>query len=93
MYFMKITAIISCRTPVFYLFLEEHVYEDITDVIYVSGLHELSEVCIMLLRLSFVCKCSTVLLSECHFTEYKKKCCIHGAVRRALMLLHLGFVL
>jgi hypothetical protein len=69
------------------------VYEGITDVICVSGLHELSEVCIMLLRLSFVCKCSTVLLSECHLTEYKKKYCIHGAVQRVLMLLHLGFVL
>jgi hypothetical protein len=69
------------------------VYKDITDVICVSGLHELSEVCIMLLRLSFVCKCSTVLLSECHLTEYKKKYCIHSADQRVLMLLHLGFVL
>jgi len=69
--------------PIFHLFLEEHMYKDITDVICISGLHELSELCIMLLRLSFVCKCSSVLLSECHLTEYKKKYCIHGAVHHA----------
>jgi len=69
--------------PVFHLILEEHLYEDITDVICVSGLHELPEVCIMLLRLSFVCRCSTVLLSVCRLTKYKKKYCIHGAVQHA----------
>jgi len=69
--------------PVFHLFLEEHMYKDITDVICVCGLLELLEVFIMLLRLSFVCKCSTVLLSECHLTEYKNKYCIHGAVQHA----------
>jgi len=79
--------------PIFHLFLEEHVSEDITDVICVSVLHGLSEVCVMLLRLQLVCKCSTILLSECHLTEYKKKYRIHSAVQQVLMLLHLGFVL
>lgn len=53
----------------------------ISDIICASGLHELREVCIMLRRLSFVCNCSTVLLTVSHLTKYKKKYCIHCAVQ------------